>query len=170
MIIIIALVFNRANVYGQMPTGTKDSIVRRISPEEKILAQGVDSVLESLNYSRENRRVEIDTANRGANIPLGDYIGRLIIQHIHTIYEALNSTKNSEEGLIIVSASGIVCCTNSNLPDKKFSFTRSKKYTTTFDLVQKSDDTSSFWDSTAKPILVTLGAVAVIALFFLIRG
>jgi hypothetical protein len=57
------------------------------------------------------------------------------------------------------------------MPDQKFSFTKTSKYTTTFDYVgQESNEPKSFWDSTAKPILVTLGAVAVIALFFLIRG
>ncbi len=101
----------------------------------------------------------------------GSYIGKLLIKHIQSSHKILSSTKGIEDGIVIVSADGTLCCLPFNKQDETFSFTRTSKYRATFDYVgQMSGDSSSFWDSTAKPILVTLGAVAVIALFFLIRG
>ena len=71
-----------------------------------------------------------------------------------------------------VTAEGVLCCLPINVADQKIAFTRMSRYKTIFESHRQgaNDSEISFWDSTAKPILVTLGAVLVIALFFLIRG
>ena len=157
--------------------GTKDSNIRKSGIEQGLLAQGIDSVLKAAKYSRENIEVEIDTIEKSSlheereNEKTDSYLGKLIVKHIFISHKILNSSKNAEEGLVFVSADGSLCCLPSNLPGQNFSFTKTSKYTTTFDYSGlMSNEPKSFWDSTVKPILVTLGAVAVIALFFLVRG
>ncbi len=175
-ILLSALVPARAEIYGQSYLGIKDSLGRS-GIYQILLNEGIDSVLNSINLSRNDVEVVEDT-----NLTWSDYshIGsrpkdpdtffkKLLIQKNNRNYKIFNSSSTTEQGIYTLSVTGKVVSLPANIPERTFSFNKSRKYNTVYEN-DLSNESKSFWDSTAKPILVTLGAVAVIALFFLVRG
>lgn len=188
LIIFIVLVFIRASVYGQIhDVGTK--LVKPFYTDDltqKLIDEGIDSVLKSAHLFRENMWVGLDTLIEDSTCLINreiyslhmermqdgsKLIGKLIIRHLEKSRLILNESKGFEEGQITITGKGILCLEKDWNAPQPYSFSKSLKYKTTYEAsLSTSNEPSSFWDSTAKPILVTLGAVAVIALFFLIRG
>ena len=190
-IVIFALAFARANVYGQIIELEK--YYYQVYPvdevTQRLLDELIDSVLRSVHHSRDSIYVAIDTLKEDTDCfsnhtQVGSvrlkaymhnagfkYAGKLTIRHLETSRTATSFSGSSEEGVVSVLGSGILCFEPSMALVQKFSFAKVLKYRTTYEnYLPDKDTTKSFWDSTAKPILVTLGAAAVIALFFLIRG
>ncbi len=157
---LFALVLTRANVFAQWSPTTNDSLLRSNGVYSILLNEGIDSLLIFNHLQRSQVNIIIDD---------NAIMDRNLKPDIHIIHlvnskKILFSNKEGESGEYFVTANG-------KLIDKSvqdFFFQRSRKYFTKYETV--GSESNSFWDSTAKPILVTLGAVAVIALFFLIRG
>ena len=160
--------------------GTKDSSVRNIY--NILIDEGIDSVLNSLNLTRDNlHRIIMDTDIVNRNLS-DDYPSHGLHDDQKRIFpwdlrisqfirdnKITGYTSNEEIGVYSVSVNGKIRYLPPGTPDKTFSFTRLRRYTLEFEN-KISAEPKTFWDSTAKPILVTVGAAAVIALFFLVRG
>ena len=190
LIIIISIVFTRANVFAQITYIGQYTAENFKTDEltEKLLNETIDSVLTSRHLTRVHTWLVVDTLredstcappSRGLAVHSisrrgteeNQYTARLIIRHFERNRQILTSSDTFEEGFVSVSGKGIICLDQNGSVPQEFLFSRSAKFRTVFETNSSSaTESSSFWDSTAKPILVTLGAVAVIALFFLIRG
>jgi hypothetical protein len=182
LLLIFALVPARAKIFAQSSAGTKDSIERR-DIYQVLLDEGIDSVLNSLSLRKDLVHIIMDTNNLkflDGNRPLqmwygkGDppqyfYFQTLLIDQCIKNKTIFNATSQEEKGIASIVVKGKLISSQNNKPGIIFSFTRYRKYDLVYDN-NVSNESNSFWDSTAKPILVTIGAVAAIALFFLIRG
>jgi hypothetical protein len=180
-ILLFAFVPARTKIFAQYSKiETTNTGIRNEDINQTLLFEGIDSVLASMSFSRENIEIEVDTARNdttsfhrqsNSSTRVGKYLGKLIINRFTNFHNTLRNANGIEEGVYSVSASGVLCCLPSGSNDQKFSFTKSTQYRTVYeDNSMNAHQPKSFWDTTAKPVLVTIGAVAVIALFFLIRG
>jgi hypothetical protein len=159
-IVIFALVPARAKNFAQWSSATNDSLLRNNGIYSILLNEGIDSLLNSNHLQRSDVNIVIDdSAIMDRNLKTD-----LHIIHLDNSKKILFNNKEGESGEYFVTAKGKLI----NNSAKDFFFQRYRKYYTKFETI--SSESNSFWDSAAKPILVTLGAVAVIALFFLVRG
>jgi hypothetical protein len=159
-IVIFALAFARANVYGQ----------RIETVDYGLLINGIDSVLKSHNLYPDSVFIVVDSFDRKI-LPVATkhfICDSVILLHVAGYRKIYNNNGSSLEGQAYVSVSGELRYKNTVKKKEFFSFERSSNYGAC--IFNPAEESKSFWDSTAKPILVTLGAVAVIALFFLVRG
>jgi hypothetical protein len=113
-------------------------------------------------------------------------IATMFVEHVSG-YTKFILKGNLESGVRFVAASGRITFDDTSQKEIHYLFGKSYHYEGISDFKPEESklrpgeskikveditpiESKSFWDSTAKPILVTLGAVAVIALFFIIRG
>ena len=193
---IFALVPAGAKIYGQSEKGTKDSIGSK-NIYQILLNEGIDSILQSIGRSRQNTSIVFDTSKtidsvinqvpqvvknkngegfsvhgsrtgQPCKISFPPNTGILDIKNIVFTHTTNNNSEAMEDGFYKVVASGEVTIFDSTYLHQFF-INKYRKYTLIYENSTQSEP-KSFWDSTAKPILVTLGAIAVIALFFLVRG
>jgi len=181
-IVLFALAFARANVYAQFQSAdTVGKSIRTDMIDSRDLWEGIDSLLKSHGLTVARVRIVCDTLDRRLLSRVGfptsnSNSTQLIIDHIFGYKKFFKGGWHSKDLFNgrdiderVVAVDGKIEFSDSSHQSIPFSFTR------TLTLIPLSDDhipefPESFWDSTAKPILVTLGAAAVIALFFLVRG
>ena len=176
---IFALVPARAKIYGQTsyPIAVRYSDNNYHLEEVGILdfstiAKGIDSVLSTMNLARNEVQV-FGSSSISASLIQSlnsqkktDTVAGIDLENILCYRKEDPSPGYTKDSIII---SGRINYYANNKPSLKFLFQRMAKFGNPGSIDILKEDTS-FWDSTAKPILVTLGAIAVIALFFLVRG
>ncbi len=176
---IFALVNSGAKIYAQ----TSDPIAARYFDNNyhlvevgildlSAIAKGIDSVLSTMNLMRNEVQV-FGSSSISASLIQSlnaqkktDTVAGIDLENI-LCYRKEDPLPGYTKDSIIIS--GRINFYANNKPSSKFSFQRMTKFGNPGSICTLKED-SSFWDSTAKPILVTLGAIAVIALFFLVRG
>jgi hypothetical protein len=175
-IVLFALAFARANVYAQASRLGSDP-VRREGVEGFELRIVADSLLNSYHLSLDSVKVNFNTSDEPVfrhhfRSAVNHSVGTLYFDHIAG-YRII-SGENGGYMSSYIDASGRIVFNESSRKEISFSISRMIgerinpiEGETKNEVVLKNE---SFWDSTAKPILVTLGAAAVIALFFLVRG
>lgn len=181
--VTLALVFARANVFAQdvQVVGNKTlSSVYYADPE--IIRLGLDSVLRSHHLTSESVRINGDSIASEllrvlAKPQTGVPIASVIIKHLWALQEV--GCPDCEgvlrrSSLQYVMVEGVIAFDEIGKPTIPFNFYRfgsfSQEHALMLNVSKPSEAPKSFWESTAQPILVTLGAAAIIALFFLIRS
>ncbi|MEP7234108.1 MAG: hypothetical protein ABI778_02315 [Ignavibacteriota bacterium] len=177
LIVIFALASARASIFGQTISGTQ-SAVERTDEYDRLFEKGIDSLVIAHQLSRSYFSIVYDTSSTSRD---SDYSihgirgngnqphGSIQITTLKKSTTILKSTNWAEEGFITLEAEGKICCMPTPMKDTLFSFRRTSGFATIFDH-DSGGSQESFWDSTAIPIIVSLGAAVIIALFFLIRG
>ena len=163
---IFALVFARANVFAQN-FNIEKGIYSGSNVYKILLEEGIDSILKAKMLSPSYTL--LIKSDSGFSVHNGNGSTKIILLRDSVFHFVFMNTIDGEEGICGVIADGRINGDALKLDGEKFSFARSRKYS--IKLENKVPNVNnSFWDSTAKPILVTIGAIAVIALFFLVRG
>ena len=179
----LALVFARANVFAQdvKVVGNKSlSSVYYADPE--IIQLGLDSVLRSHHLTIESVRINGDSIASEllrvlAKSQTGVPIASVIIKHLWALQEV--GCPDCEgvlrrSSLQYVMVEGVIAFDEIGKPTIPFNFYRfgsfSEEHSPMLNVNKPTEVPKTFWESTAQPILVTLGAAVIIALFFLIRS
>ncbi|HET9136681.1 MAG TPA: hypothetical protein VFO76_08585 [Candidatus Kapabacteria bacterium] len=181
LFIAFALVFTRANAFSQ-GTSSKELSIYSIDPT--LIERGIDSIRNANRLSQTETRLVIDT-----NVPrLQDYIkvravanpkATIVIKKLSAV-QYNDVCPNCEiipnqSVAVTVYGTGVLSFDQAGMPSQQFNFIASQTYRQSqFNImpvqVKTESPEPSFWESTAQPIIVGLGAVAIIALFFLIRS
>jgi hypothetical protein len=181
-----ALVFTRANVFSQ---GTFP--VSAISPNDRspvpiseldpiLMERGIDSIRGIFHLSRSETRLAIDTPIK----KLKDYCSSRIISGAKAtaIITAITAFQElacpqcevipNHDTRVDVYGTGILTFDEEHRSSVPFNFHVVEVYKQPLmDALKPVENTEpSFWESTAQPIIVGLGAAVIVALFFLIRS
>ena len=148
----------------------------------KIIQLGLDSVLRSHHLMIESVRINGDSiasellrvlAKPQTAVP----VATVIIKHLWALQEI--GCPDCEgamrrNSIDYVAVEGVIAFDEIGKPTIPFNFYRfgsaTEEHSPTVNVSKPAEAPKTFWESTAQPILVTLGAVVIIALFFLIRS
>jgi hypothetical protein len=186
LLFTFALVFARANVFaqGSFPISAvtlNASTPVPISELDPILVErGIDSIRGVYHLSRVETRLTIDTPVKR----LRDYCNSRVLSGakataVITGISALQELAcpqceviPNHETRVDVYATGVLTFDETNRPSVPFTFHVIEVYKQPlFDAMRPVEKVeSSFWESTAQPIIVGIGAAVIVALFFLIRS
>jgi hypothetical protein len=155
-----------------------DSLVRVRSVNDNILKLALDSALARENLKWEQARVYGESLDSMMQLFLQQKkttapVATLIIKELFAATVELPVENVGDRYFQQrILCNGTISFDSSGMTTKSFSVKMFGTFTQRAPALisPKSESAVGFWDSTAKPILVTVGAVAVIALFFLIRG
>ncbi|MEI8134955.1 MAG: hypothetical protein WCH46_07740 [bacterium] len=162
--LIFALAPTRAKIFAQeTKSGMYDRLVR----------EAIDSVLNAHGLSTKNTGILFETGIQVDSTLLNsvrdDNI--IFIRDLSRNQRVIRTSEQGEEGEYSITGKYAITKRGVSLAELnglvRNTLQRTRRYS--LNLIE-SDSPHSFWDSTAKPILVTIGAAVVIALFFLIRG
>ena len=172
LFVTFALVYARANVFGQeLPLLDNSSI------DPIIVQHSLDSIVTAHQLSWDNIRVTGDSLGSRIeeyfiqNHP-SDPQGTIIIKRLQARVE--NPCPDCEllpnqYHRIRVWGQGVMTFDAAGKGSEPFSFSKIE-VSAVQPVVRLPAEPPSFWESTAEPIIVTIGAAVIVALFFLIRS
>lgn len=182
-LVIFALVPARTKIYGQIPKDKKARINRREEVVDGfLLKNGLDSVLKAHALDSDRVKIIFDEMDSAMLMDYSSEITGYFFghnnSHISTYmyvdhfsgFDKKTLSGIPVEGIHSIAASGRIIYKDSFNKTEWFFFTKTEEHFYECSISNPVEEKPSFWNSTAIPILVTLGAVAVIALFFLVRG
>lgn len=178
----LALVFTRANVFAQEVKIIGNKTLTSVQyAEPDLIRAGIDSLLKAHNLSSSLVRIIGDSISPNliqavAISQTGKPIATIVIKHIYTVTDLVCATCNvlPASKPSSVQVEGVLSFDEVGKPTEQFSFVSfgasREEHLPIPNVIKPPEAPKTFWESTAQPILVTVGAAAIVALFFLIRS
>lgn len=183
LVVTFALVFTRANVFAQGSAPESTPMPFPVSAVDPMLIElGCDSILKAQGLTRVETRIYLDTMvprlqqyclKRTVSNPRATIVIKQLAALQQEGCRNCEIIPNQSTGTTVYGQAVLMfdSPTKASIP---FAFHSGMVYNgpvllpEAIEPPQKND--GSFWDSTAQPIIVTLGAAVIVALFFLIRS